>query len=147
MTPPARAIWRDYLITSAGANVAWEALQLPFYRIWQDASAGANAFAVVHCTLGDLVIAAAAFAFARHAAGGRGWPRANYTRVAAVAITIGLAYTVFSEWLNVGVRLSWTYSAIMPRVPPLGTGVTPLLQWLVVPALGFAVAKPGPPPP
>ncbi len=143
MTSPARAIWRDYLITIAGANIVWEALQLPFYRIWQDASAPANAFAVFHCTLGDLVIGGAAFAIARFAVGGRGWPFANYFRVAAVAIALGLAYTVFSEWLNVGIRLNWAYSAIMPRIPFFGTGMMPFLQWLVVPALGFAVAKPG----
>ena len=27
----------------------------------------------------------------------------------------------------------------MPVVPGLGTGVTPLLQWLIVPSLAFAI--------
>jgi hypothetical protein len=29
------------------------------------------------------------------------------------------------------------YTDAMPLVPPLGTGLSPLLQWLVVPSLGL----------
>jgi hypothetical protein len=45
----------------------------------------------------------------------------------------GAAYTVFSEWLNVEVLRTWSYTALMPRVPLLGTGLSPLVQWVVVP--------------
>jgi len=55
------------------------------------------------------------------------------------AIALGAAYTVFSEWLNVEIRRSWSYAASMPVVPFLGTGLTPLLQWLIVPGLALAV--------
>ncbi|MEO6609507.1 MAG: hypothetical protein ABIN69_13670 [Aestuariivirga sp.] len=48
-----------------------------------------------------------------------------------------MAYTVFSEWYNIAIRKSWSYSDLMPVIPLLGTGVTPLLQWVVVPALAF----------
>lgn len=75
------------------------------------------------------------------AAAGRGrWPKGNKVVVTAGTILLGLAYTLFSEWLNVNVRGSWAYSALMPLVP-LGffsIGLSPLLQWLVVPASGFA---------
>jgi hypothetical protein len=50
---------------------------------------------------------------------------------------LGLVYTVFSEWLNVSVRGSWAYASAMPVVPILGTGLSPVLQWLVVPAASF----------
>ena len=50
-------------------------------------------------------------------------------------IAFGLAYTVFSEWLNVAVRKSWTYSGLMPVIPPLDTGLSPVLQWIVLPIL------------
>jgi len=46
---------------------------------------------------------------------------------------------VFSEWLNVEVRATWTYTDQMPVLPPLGTGLTPLLQWLIVPTLTWAL--------
>ena len=52
---------------------------------------------------------------------------------------LGAAYTIFSERLNVQVRRSWAYTAAMPVLPGLGTGLAPLLQWLVVPSLAFAI--------
>jgi hypothetical protein len=60
-------------------------------------------------------------------------------RMALAAIALGAAYTIFSEWLNVEIRRSWSYAAAMPVIPWLGTGLAPLLQWLVVPGLAFAV--------
>ena len=51
-----------------------------------------------------------------------------------MTVAAGLAYTVFSERLNIEVRRSWAYSDLMPVLPPVGTGLAPLLQWLVVPA-------------
>ena len=73
---------------------------------------------------------------------GRSWPSHGHARVAAAALCFGVAYTVFSEWLNVTVRASWTYASAMPRVPPLGIGLFPLLQWIVVPVVAFAWARP-----
>jgi hypothetical protein len=63
--------------------------------------------------------------------------RAFGCRMIFTAIMFG-AYTVFSEWLNVEIRRSWSYAAAMPVFPWLGTGLT-LLQWLVVPGLAFAI--------
>ena len=55
------------------------------------------------------------------------------------SVLLGTAYTVFSEWLNIEIRRSWSYTETMPVVPGLGTGVTPLLQWVIVPGLAFAI--------
>jgi len=65
--------------------------------------------------------------------------RAFGLRMVFTAILLGAAYTVFSEWLNVDIRRSWSYTAAMPVLPVLGTGLTPLLQWVVVPGLAFAI--------
>jgi hypothetical protein len=75
--------------------------------------------------------------FAAAALARRDWPLRNYGRVALLTILFGIAYTVFSEWLNVSVRGSWAYAADMPVVPWLGTGLSPILQWIVVPAASF----------
>jgi hypothetical protein len=77
----------------------------------------------------------AAAALARH---GR-WPAFGW-RMAVTAIVRGAAYTILSEWLNVPIRRSWSYTAAMPVLPWLGTGLAPLLQWLVVPSLAFAIS-------
>ena len=53
------------------------------------------------------------------------------------AIVLGVAYTILSEWLNVEIRRTWSYTAAMPVLPLIGTGLTPLLRWVVVPGLAF----------
>jgi hypothetical protein len=56
-----------------------------------------------------------------------------------LCLLLGIGYTMFSEWLNVEVRATWAYTDQMPALPPLGTGLTPLLQWLIVPTLTWAL--------
>jgi hypothetical protein len=111
-------------------------LQLPLYTIWRTGTASEIAFALAHCTVGDALIAAASLG-AAVALVGRGWPEAGYRRVAAAAITLGVGYTIFSEYWNVSVRGSWSYAGWMPTVPWVGTGLAPLLQWLVIPTVVF----------
>ena len=55
------------------------------------------------------------------------------------AIVLGIAYTNLSEWLNVQILRRWSYTAAMPVLPLVGTGLTPLLQWLIVPGIAFAI--------
>lgn len=140
------ALWlgalRGYLLASAIGHLVWESLQIPLYTIWREGTAGQITFAIAHCTAGDLIIAIATLVGAVLVFG-RGWPRdrARFRLVAAATIFAGVAYTFFSEWLNVSVRGSWTYSSWMPLLPPLGTGLSPVLQWIVVPALAFYWVK------
>lgn len=130
-----------YLGAMLVGSIAWETVHLPLYTLWQSSTASYLAFAVAHCTAGDLMIATIALAVGWSGVG-RGWPFLNYGRVAVLSIGLGLAYTVFSEWLSTSVRGSWAYTAAMPIVPILGTGLSPALQWIVVPAASFAWAKP-----
>jgi len=57
-----------------------------------------------------------------------------------LTVMVGVAYTIYSEWLNTTIRQGWAYSPMMPVLPPLGTGLSPLLQWLIVPSLALSVA-------
>ncbi|MBS0240594.1 MAG: hypothetical protein JSS20_00360 [Proteobacteria bacterium] len=128
-----------YLAAILVLNLVWETLQLPLYTLGSEGRIGAQALAVLHCTGGDLLIAASGLALAWLAVGRGRWPLASQASVAALTILIGLAYTVYSEWQNVAVRGSWAYSSLMP-VLPLGffsVGLSPLAQWLIVPVIGF----------
>jgi hypothetical protein len=125
-----------YLGAVLVGNLVWETLHLPLYTLWQAGTATYLTFVAIHCSVGDLMIATTALA-AAVALAGRGWPLRNYRRVALLSMLLGLVYTVFSEWLNVSVRGSWAYASAMPVVPILGTGLSPVLQWLVVPAASF----------
>lgn len=131
-----------YLGVMLAANFIWEIAQLPLYTLWTEGTPGEIAFAIIHCTGGDVMIAAAALALAVLLTRSWDWPAEGWGRVTAAATLIGLPYTVFSEWLNVDVRQAWTYAASMPRLPPLGTGIGPLLQWLVLPPLAMLIVKP-----
>lgn len=134
---------RRYLAASAALHVVWEIVQLPLYTIWSTGTLKQQAFAVLHCTIGDVMIAALALLLAFALAGRPTWPRFGAFRVYFVCIAAGVGYTIYSEWLNVNVRGSWAYSKLMPTVPLIGTGLAPLLQWLVIPtlALWFAIGR------
>ena len=50
-------------------------------------------------------------------------------------------YTVYSEWLNVYVKGTWAYSDLMPIVPGLEVGLSPLIQWIVLPTFGILMVQ------
>ena len=133
--------FRTYLAASAILHLGWEVLQLPLYTIWRAGTVKEMIVAVLHCTAGDLMIASLAILTALLIVGDRAWPSQRFVPVFAATLMIGIAYTVYSEWLNTIVRSSWAYSPLMPTVPWLGTGLSPLLQWLVVPAVGFEAIR------
>jgi hypothetical protein len=129
-----------YLLVATSLNILWELAQLPFYTIWRDSPIRDSLFAAVHCTAGDVVIAALVLAFAVLLMG-RNWPQDNYLKVAVLAVILGVAYTIFSEWLNVEVRRTWAYVPAMLRLPWVGTGLAPLAQWIVVPSAAFFLLR------
>jgi hypothetical protein len=136
-----------YLPWLAGLSIAWEIAHLPLYTIWTEASAGYIAFAVFHCTLGDLMIGSAALALALIASRERALERWHWRRIAVTAALTAILYTAFSEWLNVAIVRSWAYSEWMPvlEIADLQLGVSPLLQWLVIPPLVLYLARKGDP--
>jgi hypothetical protein len=127
-----------YLSFAALFYSAWEIAQIRLYTIWRTAHSGEITYAIVHCTLGDVLIATASMVLAMMLVRD-GAPALAFRKTVATATVVGTAYTVFSEWLNVEIRGTWAYTESMPRVPPLGTGLTPLLQWpFITPLAAFA---------
>ncbi len=132
---------RRYLLFLAGGNLIWETLHLPLYTIWQEGTVGELAFAAVHCTGGDILIALSSLVLALVLVSDGRWPVKRYVAVAALAIAFGLGYTIFSEWLNIVVRKSWAYSDLMPVIPVVDAGLSPVTQWIVLPLAGFWFAR------
>jgi hypothetical protein len=128
-----------YLATALVGNFLWEVGELPLYTLWESATDGELFRAALYCTGGDGLIGASALGVALAAGRFFGWPLFGNAMM-AMTILAGVAYTVFSEWVNVEVRHSWAYAANMPVVPVLGTGLAPMLEWLVIPAISFAIA-------
>jgi hypothetical protein len=134
------AALRAYLVLSLGLNLLWEAVQLPLYTIWTTGTLGTKAFAVIHCAFGDAIIAALVLVVALSLIGSDHWPQRRFREVLVLTVLVGLAYTIYSEWSNTSVRQSWTYSSLMPVLPLIGTGLSPLFQWLVVPSAALFLA-------
>ena len=127
-----------YLAVLAVGNLAWEIGQMPLYTLWRTGSTREIAFAVIHCTGGDMLIGGTALLGSLLLLGASDWPRSGVLPVGGMAIGLGLGYTIYSEHLNT-LRNTWTYSDLMPILPGLGTGLAPLAQWMVVPVLAFTV--------
>ena len=130
-----------YGLFIAASNLAWESAHLPLYTLWTEGEVGDLVFAVVHCTIGDLMIALATLCIALLLAGDIRSPNIQFNRVLVLTLGLGIAYTLFSEWLNVSIRQSWAYSDLMPIVPIIGTGISPIAQWIFLPLFGLLLAR------
>lgn len=116
-------------------NFPWEFLQIPMYVGMAEAPHWAATKVCAFATLGDAGIMVVAYWMAAGAARSRRWfvePRRWPT---AVFISAGVAITIVLERLATGPLDRWQYAAAIPVVPLLGVGVTPLLQWLLLPAI------------
>jgi len=115
------------------------------YTLWSEETPRYIAFSVVHCTLGDLLIGLSALLLALIAGRERGPGQWRSARIAVLSTVFGAAYTVWSEFMNVTLLRTWTYADSMPRIP-LGDfelGLTPLMQWLVIPPLAMYSSRGG----
>lgn len=131
---------RRYFLYSAAGHLAWEAAHIPLYTIWVEGTWGEIGFAILHCTGGDVLIAMSTLLLALFLVGGHAWPSERAGRVLLLAVALGVSYTIFSEWLNIVIRAAWAYRDIMPVVPVIDSGLTPLLQWIIVPTLAYRAA-------
>ena len=128
-----------WAVLSFFLNLAWEIAQLPLYTIPSAQSTPQIAYAVAHCTAGDVAIAVVSFLIAAIALGDANWPVSRPWRGGAIAILSGVSYTAFAEWYNVYQAGYWAYSSSMPLV--FGIGLSPLLQWILIPAATLQIVR------
>jgi hypothetical protein len=136
---PAVKVLLRWALLSGLLHFIWELAQLPLYTIFREGSSAQIAFAIAHCTGGDVLIALGTYVVAAGAMGSWRWPAARAAAGWTVLVAAGIVYTAFSEWLNVSVRGSWGYSPAMPTIS--GIGLSPLAQWVVVPAVALALLR------
>lgn len=129
---------RRYAIAALVIHLVWEVAQLPLFTIWS-AGVGTQAFAVIHCTAGDVAISGLALLAALLVTAEPQWPSGQLQRFWLMLLAVGLVYTVYSEWINTQ-EGKWAYAPMMPTIPLVGTGLAPLMQWVIVPTLALRVA-------
>jgi len=129
-----------YLGLLGASNLLWELAQLPLFTVIDDRGLAYALYAALHCTGGDLLIGGISLGLAWRLVGSGRWPAQRQRAVATAATAAGLVYTAFSEWMNTQVHGTWTYSELMPVLPWLGIGLTPMLQWLLLPPLCLTAA-------
>ena len=116
---------------SFSLNLVWEISHVGFYTIWREADGLRIAWSVFHCTLGDVLIALAGFALTAIVLWRADWPLSRPWTGGLIVVIAATAFTAWSEWYNVYRAGAWGYAKSMPLI--FGIGLTPLLQWLVLP--------------
>lgn len=125
----------DLMILAFPMHLAWEFLQAPLFRTMQDASHMDGIRICLQAALGDMAIVLAAFWAASVLAGTREWVARPRRPTVAVWLAVGLVATMAIEFYSTEVAGRWTYGESMPRLPLIGTGLAPVVQWIVVPLL------------
>ena len=116
-------------------HFVWEFVQVPTYAGMAEMQHWEGTKLCMSATFGDVGFALVAFWLTSAAARSRQWLSAPKSWQVALFVTVGIALTVGFEFYYTQISLRWTYSELMPLVPPFGTGLSPLVQWLVIPPL------------
>ncbi len=120
-------------------NLTWEIVQARLYTLWASPDHMAVVAALLHCSLGDVLIALTMFAVANIFLRGTDWPMAQPWAGCIVVVTGAMAFTAWSEWYNVYLVGNWGYTASMPLI--FGIGLSPLFQWLILPPMMTAAHR------
>lgn len=114
-------------------HFVWEFLQVPTFAGMPAMSHWDGIKFCTAATLGDVGFALTAFWAASAVGASRQWIQKRRRLPFVVFIAVGIALTIAFEYYNTEVSHRWSYSELMPLVPPLGTGLGPLVQWVVIP--------------
>jgi hypothetical protein len=122
-------------------NLVWEFWQIPFFVGMGEQPHWSGVKICTLSTLGDVAILMAAFWVTAITARSRNWILLPRRQDMTLFLGIGIIATVAFESVATGPAGRWSYTTAMPRLPIIGTGLLPLLQWLVIPPLVLWFAR------
>ena len=124
-------------------NFPWEVLQAPLFEGMAAAPHSRVISACLQATLGDAVIVLLAHASVVVATRRRRWVLAPSRREVVGFVAVGVGITAIIEWLATRGHWAqtWAYSSAMPVMPGVGIGLSPLLQWVIVPPIVLWFAR------
>ena len=116
-------------------NFIWETWQVPLFQSMDNLTHFETTIGCTRAAVGDVVILLVAFWIIALTARSRSWIIHPTTIQVTGFIAIGIVITVVVEAISIHVLNRWQYAAAMPTLPILGTGITPILQWLMIPPI------------
>ena len=125
-------------------NYPWEFLQVPLYLGMAEASHWEAIKTCTRATLGDALIMLVSYWIVAAVARTRWWVLSPSARQLIGFAAAGVVITVVIEHFAVrsdSQMWGWRYAPAMPIVPLLGAGLTPVLQWIVLPPLAAWFVK------
>ncbi len=122
-------------------NFIWEMLQMPFYNFSSDATIGELNRACLLATIGDAVILIVMYWISILFLKSRNWFFHLTPYRIAEFLSTGIIFTIIIEYLSTEIFHRWTYGDLMPTLPFFGTGLIPILQWLIVPLVVLWLIK------
>ncbi len=122
-------------------NFVWEYIQAPTYAGMIEMNHWDGIKLCTSATFGDVGFALTAFWITSLASRSRQWIFEPKAWQLLLFLGVGIGLTIGFEFYYTTISLRWTYSELMPLVPPFGTGLSPLLQWVVVPLLVLWFAR------
>ncbi|HCJ50545.1 MAG: hypothetical protein COZ20_03550 [Gallionellales bacterium CG_4_10_14_3_um_filter_54_96] len=118
-------------------NLPWELVQIPLFREMPSLPHVVGVVRCLRAAAGDGLILLLAFWTIAWITGSRRWLfHLSPVRLGGF-IAVGLAITIAMEYWATVVAERWDYADAMPRLPLLGTGLAPLLQWILIPPLAL----------
>ena len=114
-------------------QLLWEIAQFPLYTVWHDEEWQYILYGLIHCTLGDMLIMLSCYWVVALLNRNRNWYQENILVNGTLFTLLGLGYTIYSELLNVNIKSTWAYTALMPIIPVINIGGTPFMQWVLIP--------------
>ncbi|PCI05087.1 MAG: hypothetical protein COB78_00225 [Hyphomicrobiales bacterium] len=125
----------NLIVFSFLLHFVWEFVQAPTYAGMVEMNHWEGIKLCMSATFGDVGFAITAYVLTSLFARSRDWVFNPSMAQLLLFLVIGIALTVGFEYYYTNISLRWTYSDLMPLVPPFGTGLSPLLQWIFIPLL------------
>jgi len=127
----------DAAVMAFFLNFVWEFWQSPWYADVPELSHLDGVILCSKATFGDMVIALGAYSAVTLATRDRFWPRQLTAGRIGGYLAVGLIVTIALEWVATQVLDRWQYGAEMLVIPILGTGLLPILQWILIPLISM----------
>ena len=126
------------ILYSIPINFVWEMVQMPFYKNmpW-------DLYTALYCSaasVGDAVMILIIFYTVAFFVKDIKWIFNIKLREITLSLIIGFIISVFVEQSALSINM-WDYSSLMPKIPLLDAGITPVLQMLVLPLFIFKLTK------